>query len=94
MTWTQIVDKYPGYLTEIKLKQPKRRISALHKIEQYLQSCNLEIINGNILIAQINKLEFKQKYESYKGCNLNGAETQVINDFYKISTSSLLIKIS
>ena len=89
-TWTQVKTVYFLYLAEKKLKQPQRRVSALKKIEACLQSNYPGLFKGYALFTQIEKDELKDRLKNWKGKALNGAENQVINDFYRLA----MLKIS
>jgi hypothetical protein len=81
-TWKEVSKIYPDYLKRIKNSQP--RLSALVKIEEYLQERFPKLLQGDINLTNIGKKELKNKYEGWKGLKLNGAEEQVFNDYYKI----------
>jgi hypothetical protein len=84
-TWKQIKAEYAQYLHGRDLKQPQRRISALNKVEQCLQSTYPSLLKGYSLFTHLDKAELKERFKAWKGENLNGAESQVINDFYKLA---------
>ena len=87
-TWSQIKLTYKQFLEERNLKQPNRRLSALHKIEECLRASYPSFFKGHALFTQVNKSEMKERYEHWKGRNINVAESQVINDFYKLADVS------
>lgn len=83
-SWKQISEEYSEFLSEnIKNHQP--RISALIKIEKYIQEQYPDIINKNIEFNGIPISELKDNYQVWKGKDLNGAEEQVFNDFYNLT---------
>jgi hypothetical protein len=88
-TWKQVELEYAQYLEKIKLKYPHRRISALHKIEECLKATYPSLLKGYALFTQIDKKELKERFRNWKGKNLNGPESQVINDFYKLAKLSV-----
>ncbi len=87
-TWTQVKKEYGQYLDAIKLKNPSRRISALDRIEQCLRTYYPAILKGYVLFTQIEKNELKEQFRAWKGKEINGAENQVFNDFYKLARVS------
>ena len=84
-TWNQVISQYLKYLAEIELKRPQRRLLALAKIEACLKSAYPSLLKGYSLFTQIEKSELKDRFMDWKGKNINGAESQVINDFYKLA---------
>ena len=88
-TWKQVKEEYTAYLAGKSLKQPKRRLAALDKIEEYLRTTHPGIFNGYALFAAITKNDLKWKYTYWKGSNISGAESQVINDFYKLALAPI-----
>ena len=90
--WKQIKAEYAQYLNDKGLKQPQRRISALNKIEQCLRSTYPSLLKGYVLFTHIDKNELKGRFRSWKGGNINSAESQVINDFYKLANISVVNK--
>jgi hypothetical protein len=84
-TWIQVKTEYTRYLSEKRLKQVSRRMSALNKIERLLLSSYPSLLKGHALFALIDKDELKEKITHQKGAKINGAESQVINDFYKLA---------
>lgn len=82
-TWKQVSEKYPTFLNK-KVKAPQRRLSALSKIEMYLNQQYPSILKGYTSFIHIDKFELRSKYEEWKGKNISGAESQVFNDFYKL----------
>ncbi len=88
-TWKQVKSEYNGFLDSLELKQPQRRISALNKIEQCLKANYPGLFKGHALFTQVEKSDLKDRYKHWKGKNLNGAESQVINDFYKLALANL-----
>ena len=87
-TWKEIKSKYIQYLLALDLKQPERRISALNKIEDYFKATYPSMLKGYTLFSQIDKSTLKVNISNWKGQKLNGAENQVINDFYKLAGNS------
>jgi hypothetical protein len=85
MTWNRIKEEYDSYLRFIGLKQPERRINALHRVEEYVKTTHPSVYSGHALFTAINKDDLKHKFQNWKGRNISGAESQVINDFYKLS---------
>lgn len=86
-TWKQVKMVYGQFLAESNLKQPGRRISALAKIEECLMLTYPSLLKGYALFTHFDKNELKDRFELWKGKKLNGAENQVINDFYKLAGS-------
>jgi hypothetical protein len=84
-TWKQIKEEYAPYLKARLLKQPKRRLTALGKIEGYLQTTHPSVFKGYAMLAATSKNDLKEKYTNWKGRNISGAESQVINDLYKLA---------
>lgn len=84
-TRKQVKGEYARYLKERTLKQPRRRLAALDKIDEYLQTTHPGVFNGYALFAAITKDDLKWKYTNWKGRNISGAESQVINDFNKLA---------
>jgi hypothetical protein len=84
-TWKHISHKYADYLSNKKLAKPNIRLSQLSRIEQYLQEIYPGILKGNADFIHISKFELRSRYEKWKGKKINGAESQVFNDFYKLA---------
>lgn len=88
-TWKQVKLEYHQFLDSAKLKQPERRISALNKIEECFKLTYPSLLKGYALFTHFDKEELKVRFKLWKGKELNGAENQVINDFYKLAESKL-----
>lgn len=82
-TWKQISEIYPAFLQK-KIKTPGRRLSALTKIELYLRELYPSILKGHTSFTHIDKSDLRNKFEAWKGKKINGAESQVFNDFYAL----------
>lgn len=82
-TWKQVNDIYSAYLQN-NVRSPKLRLNALTKIEQYLKEQYPSLLNGFTDFIHIDKFELRDKYEIWKGKKINGAESQIFNDFYKL----------
>ena len=86
-TWKQVSTKYPKYLKS-KIKAPRIRLAALSRIEQYLDEQFPTLLYGYFNFNQVDKSELMGKFKVWNGGGLNGAESRVFNDFYKLSLLS------
>jgi hypothetical protein len=82
MKWNELKQSIVKELQSKRLADPKRRISALNKVESIMNEKCPQYIRDTTNFAKIEKDDFKKLIEKAKGKVLNGAENSVINEIY------------
>lgn len=86
MTPFEIGQAVDSYLDSRNLKNPDTRKRALRKVLEFIaKNCTH---SGQVPLPA-NKEELKDSYKNYKGSNLSGAESSVINHIYELFHSSI-----
>jgi hypothetical protein len=85
-TWKSVRREYPTYLKE-NIKTPAVRLGALSEIEYYLKEQFPSLLLGYTDFRNIDKTALREKYQAWKGEKISGAESQVFNDFYRLSNT-------
>lgn len=80
MTTTEIRNKVFAELDSRNLANPSIRKNALDRVLDFIKTSKYHK-NGAVTLPE-DKRQFKQDYEVYKGKDLTGAESSVINEMY------------
>lgn len=80
MTTNEIRNKVFAELDSRGLANPSIRKNALNRVLEYIETSKY-YKNGSVILPE-DKRQFKQDYGNYKGKDLTGAESSVINEMY------------
>ena len=81
MTTTELRNKVFAELDSRNLAAPSIRKNAFDRVMDFIKVSKY-YNGGNVNLPQ-DKKQFKSDYQTYKGNDLSGAESSVINEMYK-----------
>lgn len=84
MVWERIKKSIVDDLLSRNLSDPRIRLNALENIERIFLKHLIEYIDDPIKnFNAIDKVKLKELLTQYKGKELNGAESSIINEIYR-----------